>query len=414
MSTSFKIDNYKNIYKLFLFTILLLVILSQIVVQYLIYIQKYDSNQINIAGRQRMLSQRLAKYNILSSEKDSSQLNWTDFQSIRSNFENSHNSLLSGNPELNLKPETNPEILKLYTELTPYKNKLLEISDDTLRNKIFNKDLSEELSNSENQFLLKMDEIVLKLNQISVSKSATLQTTEMFLAILTIIVLIIEIFFLYKPITDRLIKTNEDLSFKKKKLEELSYLLSHKVRRHITTMQGIASIVNMNDKQEFERYFMYIKNSINELEETSRNLNSVINTEAYPAIEEDKIYLNKKTVVLIDDDKLINLTHKKILLNRYPNLEVICFSDPNLGLEYIINESKKNSQISHNLLLDINMPSINGWSLLDKLISQNITPDVYMISSSIDTNDILKSKSYSMVKGFITKPLSEDKLPILV
>ena len=53
--------SYRNIYKTFVITVITLILSSQAITQYFIYTQKYDANRINIAGRQRMLSQNITK-----------------------------------------------------------------------------------------------------------------------------------------------------------------------------------------------------------------------------------------------------------------------------------------------------------------------------------------------------------------
>ncbi|MOA46085.1 hypothetical protein D3C78_1685550 [compost metagenome] len=58
------------------------------------------------------------------------------------------------------------------------------------------------------------------------------------------------------------------------------------------------------------------------------------------------------------------------------------------------------------------MPILNGWEFLDAYeelhISKNI--NMYMLSSSVYENDIEKAKTYLKVKGFISKPLSIERL----
>ena len=68
------------------------------------------------------------------------------------------------------------------------------------------------------------------------------------------------------------------------------------------------------------------------------------------------------------------------------------------------------------ILLDINMPIWDGWQFLDEFTKIPIkkTIQIYMVSSSIDPEDIEKAKSYKEVNRFIVKPLSIDKLREIV
>ncbi len=58
------------------------------------------------------------------------------------------------------------------------------------------------------------------------------------------------------------------------------------------------------------------------------------------------------------------------------------------------------------------MPVLNGWEFIEAYEALGCTykVDMYMLSSSVYENDIEKAKSYKTVKGFISKPLSIERL----
>ncbi|MEQ8534886.1 MAG: response regulator, partial [Imperialibacter sp.] len=66
------------------------------------------------------------------------------------------------------------------------------------------------------------------------------------------------------------------------------------------------------------------------------------------------------------------------------------------------------------ILLDINMPVMDGWQFLDEfvkikpLIKKKIT--IYMVSSSIDEADLERAKTYEEVSDFIVKPVKAEDL----
>ena len=67
------------------------------------------------------------------------------------------------------------------------------------------------------------------------------------------------------------------------------------------------------------------------------------------------------------------------------------------------------------VLLDLNMPIMNGWELLDKYLELEFNliftkTKFIVLSSTIDPSDIEKSKSYPMVIDFISKPITKDIL----
>ena len=68
------------------------------------------------------------------------------------------------------------------------------------------------------------------------------------------------------------------------------------------------------------------------------------------------------------------------------------------------------------ILIDINMPVMNGWEFIEayEALAIEHKVDMYILSSSVYENDIEKTKSYKAVKGFISKPLSMERLTELV
>ena len=92
------------------------------------------------------------------------------------------------------------------------------------------------------------------------------------------------------------------------------------------------------------------------------------------------------------------------------------FTDPLLGLEHLVSSLERDSSKTI-LFLDINMPVLTGWEVLNKLkereqkILEPLT--VYILSSSIDPQDMNLATTYSMVEGFISKPLTTHKDKIL-
>ena len=64
------------------------------------------------------------------------------------------------------------------------------------------------------------------------------------------------------------------------------------------------------------------------------------------------------------------------------------------------------------ILLDINMPIMDGWEFLDEFSNLTYSKDISVIilTSSINPEDREKAKKYKDVKGFMSKPITKDKL----
>jgi CheY-like chemotaxis protein len=90
-----------------------------------------------------------------------------------------------------------------------------------------------------------------------------------------------------------------------------------------------------------------------------------------------------------------------------PNAEVVCFTSPSKALDYLKNTPDNQP---HLIILDINMPEIDGWEFLNRYQKFENPASVVMLSSSKDESDIKKSRTYNIVKGYIEKPLNIEKL----
>jgi two-component system chemotaxis response regulator CheY len=116
---------------------------------------------------------------------------------------------------------------------------------------------------------------------------------------------------------------------------------------------------------------------------------------------------------LIDDDNITNMLNRYFLEEHYPSLEIRSFIYASEALE----ELKQGGDNPNFILLDINMPGMNGWEFLDGLqqseISSSKLPIIYMLSSSLDPEDEAKARKSALVKGFISKQLEVEKLPFL-
>lgn len=115
---------------------------------------------------------------------------------------------------------------------------------------------------------------------------------------------------------------------------------------------------------------------------------------------------SSKLIVLVDDDEINMFICKKLLKIFDPEIETMEFLDSTTALEFV---KSNNNKISL-LLLDLNMPKLNGWQFLDKISMENIGSEVVILSSSIDPNDFQKAKKEGKVKDYWSKPLTIDML----
>jgi CheY-like chemotaxis protein len=112
-------------------------------------------------------------------------------------------------------------------------------------------------------------------------------------------------------------------------------------------------------------------------------------------------------VIIVDDDQIVLFIQKKMVTNHEIASNPVSFREAAAALDYIIEEQRK-QQKEFLILLDINMPKMDGWDFLNCLESheEKANYHVIMVTSSIDSKDKKKAKKYSTVRSFIEKPIS--------
>ena len=118
---------------------------------------------------------------------------------------------------------------------------------------------------------------------------------------------------------------------------------------------------------------------------------------------------NLQRILLIDDDAGNNTVSRIFLKRVVFETEIVAFTDPMKGLEYIAAEYA-NNPVNTILLLDINMPILSGWDVLDKFIEM---PDdikkyftIFILTSSINIDDKQRAAANPLVSAYIEKPMT--------
>ena len=116
----------------------------------------------------------------------------------------------------------------------------------------------------------------------------------------------------------------------------------------------------------------------------------------------------EREILVIDDDPIILMIHQVVLEFALPAVTCQYFSEAQKALFYMKERIGMGKEFL--LFLDINMPVLNGWDLLDEIKNSDFKENVYvvMVTSSVNEGDKIKAGSYSNIHSFISKPLKEE------
>jgi CheY-like chemotaxis protein len=132
---------------------------------------------------------------------------------------------------------------------------------------------------------------------------------------------------------------------------------------------------------------------------------------------------NYHAVMLIDDNEIDNLINQKIIESSGICNHIFTHTGGRSAIEFLKNAEKiadstgKKELMPEIIFLDIDMPLMDGFQFLDEFenLSQNIREHckIVMLTSSINSKDVRRSKRYANVKEYINKPLTKESLKAL-
>ena len=119
-----------------------------------------------------------------------------------------------------------------------------------------------------------------------------------------------------------------------------------------------------------------------------------------------------ETVLIVEDDPIAALLIGK-KVNTHPRIRHshTC-ANGELALSFVNAALSAGDTLPDLILLDINMPVLDGWQFLEALatLPKPREVPVVMLTSSIDPEDMARARRFPAVKGFFSKPLSAPML----
>lgn len=129
----------------------------------------------------------------------------------------------------------------------------------------------------------------------------------------------------------------------------------------------------------------------------------------------------KRSICIIDDDKVYTFGITKILKNLLPDDKVTTYQNGKEALEELQKiQASDEEQLPDFILLDIDMPEMNGWDFLKEFesVRNSIVKDIeiFVISSRIESGkeNVYQVEWDNQVARFIPKPVDAARLKELL
>jgi len=355
-------------YVVALTTVAILSIVGQILIQQSLKQQEADSQVVNVAGRQRMLSQKIVKcamtirYAKTSQQKEKY---GEELKNARNLWYNSYRDLKNGNISKGFTPHNSEIILDKFEKIEPNFDRMLKsidqiflVSDTTMLDSAI-----KTLLLNEHSYLLGMDAIVNQYASEAKARVEWLTMVEKTLLTLTLLILALEGILIFRPIVGKIRDVIVQLDQQNGQLKELNEELnvariaalessraksaflatmSHEIRTPMNGVIGMTSLLQNTKLNTEQQEFLSIIRSSGE------NLLSLINDILdFSKIEANKVELEQHPFDLyqcIED--AVDLFAENAYDKKLELISYIAAGTP----RWVISDSTRIRQIIVNLL----------------------------------------------------------------
>lgn len=398
--------NFKKLKQMYLFaliTIAVTIILSQLLIQHNIKSQLLDSRLINISGKQRMLSQKLAKEILILNSFSSNPNQQEEISNIKKTLNTwklTHLALEKGNDSLNFPKTKTVHLLALFQNIKPnvalidkYTSNFLDNRTNLLSNSKNTTEVQSILDNI-SLFITKMDLIVSQYEKEALAKVTRQRNIEYGILSFTLFVLLLEFLFIFKPTNAKielliskllasekraikLARDTEAISIVKensvKELKSLNFAMENTLLYCRISPQG--KIIHIGDK--FSKLLQY-----NPSFDTEKNFSKAITTIEKEQLAIDRIIGDKKrsgwqgelnTTTRSGDSLWLDMSMIPVRIKKEESeLLVICF----------------NSTIRKNAELEVER--LNRENVIERINQQKIISSRIVENQEIEQNRIAR------------------------
>ncbi len=251
-------------YYLLVVSIIVLTIAIQSIIQYSLSKQRSTALVVNLAGKQRMHSQRLLN------ELYSCRFHNCDYAELKLTLKKLYQMntfLQQGNEELKIEPLDDEQILANFAKLKPHLDwfnaQLWEVSN--LENVPFN-----EMREHTDRFVETMDVIVSQFQKQSEEEIKGMMVVEVELAIFSVLIVLFEIFFIVNPIINRIME-------QKKKLSQIAWHQTHVFESHLKNIKDMSYVLKVETNPERQKEIItFVVKEMDALGEVSKNMQKAL------------------------------------------------------------------------------------------------------------------------------------------
>ncbi len=125
-------------------------------------------------------------------------------------------------------------------------------------------------------------------------------------------------------------------------------------------------------------------------------------------------------ILLVDDDDITNFLSKEMFRLSYPDILIDTTLNGKEALDFLQARLNNGNQLPDIILLDINMPIMDGWDFLaffEEILAQQTAFEniqVFVFTSSVYQEDMNRAMTYPSVKRVYSKPLEELQVKEIV
>lgn len=122
------------------------------------------------------------------------------------------------------------------------------------------------------------------------------------------------------------------------------------------------------------------------------------------------------SIMIVDNDQVNSFVLKNIITRNYSEADIGLYPDGADAFEHLQELDSIGEPFPDVILLDIYMPIMNGFDFLDKYVVDysHKGSNIFVMSNSLSKEDQQRANEYSVVRGFITKPLIYNNIQFII